>query len=207
MSATALASPLPLGEMVAYADQRIIMHGVPWAHFEAMLALRGDTSGPRFTYLRGELELMSPSRNHESIKKLLARMVELYALETGIELSAYGSWTLRNAPKERAVEPDECYVFGDATRKNRPDLALEVIWTSGGLDKLEVYRGLGLREVWLWRDGRIQVYELEGEQYVPRERSLVLPELDLSAIAHLAASEDQHKAMLAFRASLRSGER
>jgi hypothetical protein len=34
--------------------------------------------------------------------------------------------------------------------RDRPDIAIEVIWTSGGIDKLEVYRKLGVREVWYY---------------------------------------------------------
>jgi len=180
------------------------MHGVRWDQFEAILALRGDAAGPRVTYLHGELELMSPSRNHESIKKLLARMVELYALEKGIELSGFGSWTLRNAPKERALEPDECYIIGDARRKDTPDLAIEVIWTSGGLDKLEVYRALGVEEVWLWRDGAIRMYRLSGDQYTDLARSLAFPDLDVSLLARLADNEDQTHALLELRDRLRA---
>jgi Uma2 family endonuclease len=199
-------TPVPPGEIVGSADQRVVMHGVQWTHFEAILALRGDTAGPRVTYLQGELELMSPSRSHEGIKKLVARMIELYAIEKGIPLSGYGSWTLKNAPTERAVEPDECYIIGDARLKDAPDLAIEVIWTSGGLDRLEVYRGLGVREVWLWRDGAIRMYQLRGEHYDELARSLALPGLDLSLLARLASYEDQHQALLEFRANLRAGE-
>ena len=196
---------IPQGELVEFADQRVVLHGVPWAHFEAILALRGDTAGSRITYLKGELELMSPSRNHESIKKLLARMIELYALEFGIRLSGYGSWTLRNAPKERAIEPDECYIIGDPRGKDAPDLAVEVIWTSGGIDKLEVYRALGVKEVWLWRENKIGIYQLlDNGCYSENSCSLALPDLNVAELAHRAGSEDQHKAMMEFRDSLLS---
>jgi Uma2 family endonuclease len=197
------ANPIPASEIVGTADQRVVMHGVPWAHFEAILALRGDTSVPRLSYLRGALELMTPSRNHESIKTLLARMIEHYAMEAGIRLSGYGSWTLRSAPKERAIEPDECYVLGDPHLKNTPDLAIEVVWTSGGLDKLEVYRGLGVAEVWLWRDEAIRIYRLEGDQYVQMSRSELLPDLDIALLARLAGCEDQHQALIEFHQALK----
>jgi hypothetical protein len=39
-----------------------------------------------------------------------------------------------------------------------PDVAIEVIWTRGGLDKLDVYRGLGVPEVWTWQEGRLRFY-------------------------------------------------
>ena len=42
-----------------------------------------------------------------------------------------------------------------------------IAFTSGGIDKLEVYRRLGVQEVWYWRKGRIQPYVLRGEAYEP----------------------------------------
>src|SRR5262245_45932101 len=94
------------GEYVPDADHRVFMH-VPWPHYEAILALRGDVAGPRMSYLEGVLELMSPSKSHERFKSYIGRLIEAYALERGIELSPYGSWTLKNAPKEAGAEPDE----------------------------------------------------------------------------------------------------
>ncbi len=40
------------------------------------------------TYLERELELMSPSRSHEGIKKALARLLEAYAMERLLEASS-----------------------------------------------------------------------------------------------------------------------
>jgi len=153
---------LPPGEVVKTADQRVVLHGVPWSHYQVLLALRGDAPVPRLTYLSGELELMSPSQDHERIKKLIARLLEVYALAKKLPLNGFGSWTLRDAPGERGAEPDECYVLGDARGRDRPDLAIEVVWTSGALDKLAVYAGLGVGEVWFWREGRIEVHVLRG---------------------------------------------
>jgi Uma2 family endonuclease len=129
------------------ADQRVILYGLTWKDYEILLGVRGDRAGVRLSYLNGALEIRSPSRSHEQIKTLLARLLEAYCDELGIELSGYGAWTLRSAPKERGAEADECYMVG-ATDKDMPDLALEVIWSHGGLDKLEIYRGLGVAEVW-----------------------------------------------------------
>ncbi|HUP24574.1 MAG TPA: Uma2 family endonuclease [Thermoanaerobaculia bacterium] len=196
------AAAIPPGEIVGTADQRVYLRGVPWAHFEAILALRGDAPAPRLTYLTGVLELMTPSRNHESIKKTIARLIELYALRAGVRLSGYGGWTLRSAPKELAIEPDECYIVGDPRLKDVPDLAVEVVWTSGGLEKLEVYRGIGVDEVWQWRDGMISVHRLEGDRYVQIQRSRLFPDLDVALVARLAGYEDQHDAVLALQAAL-----
>lgn len=192
MEALALPPQSPLD-----FDQRITLSGMRWTDYEVMLALRGDRPGPRITYLRGTLELMSPSFNHEAIKKMMARLLEAWALQNDVPLIAAGSWTLRSAPDERGIEPDECYMLG-RQKKERPDLALEVIWTAGGLDKLEVYRGLGVSEVWLWRDGAIEAHVLEGDRYVRAVRSRLLPALDLDRLARLAVESDQHAALQAF---------
>jgi len=182
-------------------DQRVILHGVTWDQYEAVLAMRGDASGVRIAYLVGELELMSPSRDHESIKTCIARLVEAYAEERGLRLDGFGSMTLRDRPKERGVEPDECYEVDGP--KELPDFAIEVVWTSGGVDKLEIYRAFGVREVWIWRDDRIEVHALGGEGYRRVARSEILPGLDLAAVGALATRADQTGAVREFRRGLR----
>jgi hypothetical protein len=49
------------------ADQRIVLNGVPWSHYEAQLALRGDRSVPRVSYLEGEMELRP--KGYESVRR------------------------------------------------------------------------------------------------------------------------------------------
>src|SRR5205807_10387866 len=117
-----------------------------------------DIAGLRMTYLEGALEIMSPSWQHEAIKSTFGRLIELYALERDIDLRAFGSTTYKKQAKERGLEPDECYHFG--RRKAVPDIAFEVVLTSGGIDKLAVYQGLGVREVWFWMNGRFALFQL-----------------------------------------------
>ena len=71
----------------------------------------------------------------------IARLLEAYAEEKDLPFNGFGSWTLKNPLRARALEPDECYSLS-LGEPSRPDLAIEVIWTSGGIDKLEVYRKL-----------------------------------------------------------------
>jgi Uma2 family endonuclease len=194
---------IPAGEHVPTADQRILTYGVPWAHYEVQLALRGDTSGPRIAYLDGALELMSPSKDHERIKSYIGCMLEAFALERGIDLSPYGSWTLKNAPKESGLEPDECYIVGDDQAKDTPDLAIEVAWTSGGIDKLEIYRRLTIAEVWLWKDERIEVHVLRSGSYQRTERSALFPDLDVAALCSFLDRPTALQAVRAFRDTLR----
>ena len=191
----------------AHGDQRVRLHDVGWREYESLLTIRGEQSGVRLTYLEGELELMRPSIEHEALKTRLARLLEAYAEERGIELEGYGSWTVKSEDRQRGAEADECYVLGTpATSPQAPDLAIAVVWTSGGIDKLEVYRGLGVAEVWFWRDGGLRFFILQGERHVGATRSGLLPGLDPELLARFMTGATQTQAARAYRAALRDQE-
>lgn len=185
-------------------DHFVHFYGATWADYRRLLEIRGDRSAPRITYLAGTLEIMSPSRTHESIKSMIGRLVEVWCLERGVEFSTYGSWTLQNKQRERGVEPDECYVFGRVAEPEHPDLAIEVVWTSGGIDKLEIYRELGVGEVWYWRRGRIEVNVLRGERYAAAPASRALPAIDLELLASFVERPTTSGAIREYREALRS---
>jgi Uma2 family endonuclease len=185
-------------------DHVIAFSGASWEDYERLLAMRGEHSAPRISYLEGEIEIMSPSKTHEGIKSMIGSLVETYCLERDIPFSTYGSWTLKAADKTRGAEPDECYVFGTASRE-RPHLAIEVVWTSGRIDKLDIYRKLGVAEVWYWRQGRIQPYCLRGERYIPVAGSEVLPGLDLALLSGFLDRPTTYDAIRAYREALRGG--
>jgi Uma2 family endonuclease len=184
-------------------DQFVVLHGVEWKTYCALRELF-DGPGVRMTYLKGALEIMSPSRRHEGYKTRIARLIELFALERGLPLSGYGSTTFRNALEERGLEPDECCVLGrELLDDDYPDIALEVVITGLGISKLEVYRGLGAREIWFWYQGSFRVYALGASGYAPRERSAIIPELDLIELAKFAEEPDQLTALQRYRDALR----
>lgn len=182
-------------------DQRVFLHGVSWQDYERLLSIRGDESSPRIAYLAGEIELMSPSRSHERLKKLIARLVEAFAEERQLPLNGFGSWTLKSQAEERAAEPDECYSLGPP--REVPDLVLEVVWSHGGIDKLDIYRRLGVREVWVWRERQVSVFVLRGDAYEQSERTELMPDLDLAELLTFADWEDQTAAVRAFRERVR----
>jgi Uma2 family endonuclease len=190
--------PVPLGS----GEQRFVIHGVSFKDY-VMLREALDVPGLRMTYLEGALEFMSPSPDHENRKKTIARMVELYAVERGVVLYGYGNATFRREVKQRGTEPDECWVL-ERELQDFPDIALEVVMTSGGVDKLEVYRGLEVPEVWFWMDGAFHVYVLEEASYRETDRSRLLPGLDFDVLARFVHLNDQHEAVLRFRDWLRS---
>ncbi len=191
-----------VGEHVPTADQRVVTYGVSWSHYETQLALRGERSVPRVAYLEGVLELMSPSKDHERIKSYIGCLIVAYALERDIDLSPYGAWTLKSEPKQSGLEPDECYLIGDQS-KDIPDLAIEVVWTSGGIGKLEIYRRLDVGEVWIWKNSHIDVHVLREQQYHRVETSQLFPDLDLGLLCSMLDYPTALQAVKAFRDALR----
>lgn len=189
------------GEYVPTADERVVMYGIGWDGFETLLALRGDHAGPRMAYLDGAVELMSPSNNHEWIKSSIGRLVEVYFAELGITYNCFGSWLLKRRADEAGLEPDECYCFGPDW-KDRPDLAIEVVWTSGGINKLEIYRRLRVQEVWFWIDGTIRVHVLGDRGYETRETSTCMPQIDLALLCRCMDVRGTSDALLMLRTEL-----
>jgi len=184
-------------------DQVVVLHGVSWDQYVALSNAR-TSSRPLMAYLDGELEIVSTSREHEIDKKLIARFVEAYADAASVSLNAIGNATFRKKAKSAGVEPDECYCVGPM--KKFPTLAIEVVYTSGGVDKLEIYRRLGVTEVWFWIERRFWIYRLVGKTYEPQNKSGEMPRLDLDRLTraiHATEESGQTEAVRAYRNSLR----
>jgi Uma2 family endonuclease len=187
-------------------DQHVILRDMCWQDFEALLALRGDRAGVRMYYLDGEVELTGPAKIHEGRKKALARLLELWALETDLDLNGFGAWTLKHERREAGAEPDECYILGPSADREVPDLVIEVEWSRAmGLAKHEIYRRLGIRELWtLKSSGKLVVRALEGEAWVEVANSRLLPQLDLTWLLSFLDADSQSEAVRALRDALRA---
>jgi Uma2 family endonuclease len=182
-------------------EERFTITGVDWSQYENLLVKLGDRVRYRITYLEGMLEIMSPSREHELQKKNISRLLEAYFEKTRTRFWGLGSTTFRRQARQGGTEPDECYCIGE--EKAFPDLAIEIVMTSGGIDKLEVYRRLAVREVWFWQNQQFDVYHLHNEQYTRQPHSVLLPNLDLMMLAAYAVKSDPLEALLEYRARLR----
>ena len=185
-------------------ERRFLLHDVPWWTYVALRDALDDT-GVRMTYLEGALELMSPSDLHEEAKSILGRLLEIWAEALDVDLRAFGSTTFRREAKQRGLEPDECYTLGPKAKDGVPHVAIEVVVENPLLDKLAVYAGLGVREVWLWAENErtIRVHALVGETYESRERSALLPTLDLELLARFVRPGESHTALArAYRAAI-----
>nr|WP_246141508.1 Uma2 family endonuclease [Hyella patelloides] len=183
-------------------EERFITSGVSWEAYESLLASLGDRSSFRVSYLLDTLEIMSPSRNHELDKENIGRLLEAYLEENRIRFWGLGSTTFRNRDKQAGKEPDECYCI--ATDKDIPDLAIEVVYTSGGVNTLEIYQRLGVKEVWFWQDNQFRIYYLQDNNYQQISQSQLLPNLDLALFAQYVTINDPLEAILEWRKQVRS---
>ncbi|MEO1209212.1 MAG: Uma2 family endonuclease [Cyanobacteria bacterium J06638_20] len=190
-------------------EERRVLSQVSWVQYEALLAELGETSSYRVYFLEGVLELVAPSRKHEDGKTKIGNLLEIYFLETDTNYFPMGSTTLRNPEQQAGGEPDESYCIG--TNKEIPDLAIEVIVTSGSINRLELYRRLGIREVWFWQGDRLTLYHQRENSlapfagtagYEPISQSELLPDLDIVLLTRCIQNPNPLAAAKAFRQGL-----
>ena len=168
------------------AEQRVVLNNIGWNTYEHLLADHGDNSAPRLTYDRGELEIMSPSPEHEKVNRRIAQLVLAVAEELNIEAEDLGSTTFRREDLERGFEPDSCFYIQNEEQvrgKDRldlavdppPDLVIEIDITSPSFSKLPIYAQIGVPEVWRYDGKRMTILVLEDSDYAETTESIVLP--------------------------------
>lgn len=183
----------------------LTLYDVSWQQFEAIEAAFEGICGLRFVYLDGILDIMAPlSDEHEESKSTIGLLVEAYLQHIGIRFYARGGPTLGSKALGARKEPDESYNLG--SKKPVPDIAIEVVVTSGGVEVLEVYKRLGVPEVWFWQDNQMVVFCLGEGGYVGCEKSGLLPDLDLVLLSKYVNFEDQFDAVNEFRSVIRGEE-
>lgn len=185
----------PLDKINLIDEQRLTLPGFySWQQFLDLEKWLEDTPGLRIVYLDRKIELMTLGETHESTKGVLRFLLEVYFVEKGIRFFPVGSMTQRDKTQSYSFEPDESYYLGE--KKNRPDLAIEVIITSGNINKLEKYRRVEIPEVWFWQNNQLFLYHLQESDYVQISRSELLPDLDLDLLLRCLQIPDTLEARL-----------
>jgi Uma2 family endonuclease len=167
-------------------EQRVLLDNIAWDLYESLLMAHRDRSVPRFTYDRGQLEIMSPSAEHEQIKETVTLLVNIVAEETSTNVEGFGSTTFRREDIARGFEPDACFYIENLTRvKGKteidlqtdppPDLVIEIDITSSSLDKFAILAHVGVPEVWRYDGQRLRILRLTNTVYVEQEESTALP--------------------------------
>lgn len=181
-----------------------IIPNVSWQQYEEIDKAFESISGVKFRYLDSLLEIMTISPEHEDFKTTLRMLLEAYLRAKRIRFYGRGGPSLGSQELGARSEPDESYNLG--TRKPYPDLVIEVVITSGGIDKLEGYRRIGVAEVWFWEDGVLSLHHLKADSsgYEKVDRSILLPDLPLETFCRYITYHDQFDAVDEFLAALES---
>jgi Uma2 family endonuclease len=131
----------------------------------------------------------------------MAALLEIYLLLAGFDFTPTGSMTLENEIAGVKREADESYKL--APGRSRPDLAIEIVFSSGGIDKLEAYKRLKIAEVWFWEDGVLEVYHLrgagEGMYYEKIMQSEAVPGIDFELLLRCVNMVNHVEALRTFQ--------
>jgi len=179
----------------------ILISELTWREFKAVEQLI-ERPGLRLSFLDGILEIRKmPGKKHETIKERIGALLEIYLEFLELDFTPTGSVTLENEFEKVKKEGDKSYELG-ANRK-RPDLVIEVVVSSGGIDKLEAYKRLQIPEVWFWINDELLFYSLGNEGYKAVSKSQLLPSLDVDLLMRCINIENHAQALREFRAGIK----
>ena len=182
------------------SDQPLLFPGLTWEQFKTLESML-DIPGVRLSFLDGVLEIEKmPGRKHETAKGRIGALLELYMMAAEIDFTPTESLTLENESRMVKREADKSYELG--ADRERPDLAIEVVVTSGGIDKLEAYKRLKIREVWFWEKSQLSLYALREEGYEQIASSELLPELDIGLFVRCMNITNHIEAMKEFKSAI-----
>ncbi|MCZ8121595.1 MAG: Uma2 family endonuclease [Microcystis sp. LE18-22.4A] len=179
----------------------ILISDLTWREFKAVEQLI-DRPGLRLSFLDGVLEIRKmPGKKHETIKERIGALLEIYLEFLGLDFTPTGSVTLENEFEKVKREGDKSYELG-ANRKH-PDLVIEVVVSSGGINKLEAYKRLQIPEVWFWMNDELLFYSLGNEGHEAVSKSQLLPSLDVGLLMRCINTENHAQALREFRAGIK----
>jgi Uma2 family endonuclease len=198
--------------------QHILLEGVTWETYQALLKDFGNHRSSRLAYNQGILEIIMPSDFHEMINRLLEAIVRALTEELGMKIKGYGSTTLDREDLARGVEPDSCFyiqnvdqIIGkklDIPSDPPPDLAIEVDVTSSSRRRLGIDLQLQIPEVWRYTEQQgLVIYQLQAGEYQECEFSPTFPMISgkvLQPFLQQANSEDDNAVIRALRQWLRT---
>jgi Uma2 family endonuclease len=196
MSST-LANELELEDFPSKATQNVVLTNISWQTYQSLLAEMGDHRATRLSYDRQTLYIKMPSKLHEIINRLLARIVTTLTEELDLNVINLGSTTLDREDLQRGAEPDTCFYIQHADQLAGldpeipeglpPDLAIEVDITSFSNRRLEVYLALGIPEIWCYtKQQGLKIYHCQinesGRNYLSSEVSLAFPQVSAAVL-------------------------
>jgi len=185
------------------SEKIVTLVGVSWEQFKAIEAPLLDNREVKLTYLAGVLEIMAPiGDKHEYVKSTLGLLLEAYMREKGVRFYKRGGFTLEE-PGYASGTPDESYCVG--ADKETPDIVIEVIVTSGSINRKELYKPKRVPEVWFWKSKELRIFRLNvAGEYEEVNRSSFFPDLDTALLLKYLDSPDQYDAINDFTQAIRN---
>ena len=208
---------LQLRQLVVNPGQHIELQDVDWAEFEAIVLELGERRRSRIAYYDRTLEIRMPLPEHELDKELIGDLVKLLIDELDLDCACYGSTTFKRKNLGVGIEPDQCFYIEnvakmlgkrqlDLTIDPPPDLAIEVDVTSK--TGLEVYRNLGVPEVWRFERGQLRINVLHNGEYQDSTVSIQFPTVAIAQMipemVRLGITERRRVVLNTFRTWVRS---
>ncbi|MEH2037359.1 Uma2 family endonuclease [Nostoc sp.] len=184
-------------------EKLVTVADVSWEEFKGIEAQLKDNRNVRLSYLSGILEIMSPiGEKHEEVKRTLGYLLEAYMRELGIRFYGRGGFTLEE-PGYASGTPDESYSIN--TKDEVPDIVIEVIVTSGTINRKELYKPKKVPEVWFWKSDQIKIFRLNASgEYEEVNRSGFFPNLDPDLLLQYIGHPDQYDAVAEFVQAINS---
>ncbi len=181
----------------------VVLHNITWQTYQALLVDMGEHRSARITYDRGTLEIKMPSKLHELINRLLERIITTLTEELGMNVLPLGSTTFDSEAVEQGVEPDSCFYIQNADRVNPednappqdfpPDLVVEVDITSSSRSRLNIYKSMGVPEIWHYSRQGLAILQLHQGKYVECEYSLTFALLSTETLEKFLERGKQSK--------------
>jgi hypothetical protein len=178
----------------ASGEQHFFLSNVEWQGYVAIGKALPDRGGLRLTYDRGNLEFMTTSFKHETLKKWLGRFVETIAEELNQDIVPGGNMTFEREDLAKALEGDDCYwILHEARMRGKekwdpaldppPDLFLEIEVSRSVLNRLGICASLRIPEVWSFNGEQLRVYRLQADgTYQVSDKSHFFPLIPIAEI-------------------------
>lgn len=202
-SATTISKPARAARSGEF-DQCVELREVGWEGYSQLLKLRGERAEPRIIYLDGTVALMSPANRHEMLSERIGWLVMEVALGLEIACTPAGQTTFRREEKRGGGEGDKSFYIAHADAivgreeldleiDPPPDLVVEAVHTHGPDRALEVWKRLGVPEVWTDDGEEVRFLVLgPGGEYDAAESSRAFPCLrpaDVAGWSHRPPNE------------------
>jgi Uma2 family endonuclease len=207
---------LQLNQIDVLPGQRIILRGISWQQFGAILEEIGERRITRLAYSKGTLEIVAPLPEHKQAKVMLADLLKVLLDELDMNWEPLGSTTFKREDMQAGIEPDDCfYIQNHALMIGRdridlsidppPDLAIEIDVTSK--TQLSAYEALQVPEIWRYQNRMLQISVLHEGKYIESATSLTFPNFPvvegISQFLEMSRVAGTRPALRAFRAWIR----